>query len=151
MSARQAAHAHLLVTAKFPVDCLTSTWSRGQNREISVTHKRALRESFARNGVQRTDGRNFLTLVCTKSEVEKMRPVDGDHAPSWNSMAEWPSFMNWEHVVGTHVELSAGQHRVAAFKEFLAERKAEADDRWWIGEIYDRGKPEPQVGRSHRH
>lgn len=52
----------------------------------------------------------------------------------------WPSFMDWEEVIGSKAELLAGNHRVEALKDLLAKSQSGKEYRWWTADIYDKGR-----------
>jgi hypothetical protein len=136
------AEPYRLVTAKFPIDALTPEWRIGVNRPINEAHKRRLCEIFNDVGVLRKNLNHRLRVACTKAQVQTMLDhlsrgqAQGGAAQEKES--EWPSFEEWNTIIGERAELMAGNHRVEAFKEHLRHLKS-AEERWWICDIYDRG------------
>ena len=140
---------YLLVTAKFPIDALTSEWSIGLNRPIDPAHKRRLRQIFDEAGVLRRDPSHRLQVACSKAQVQQMLDHLGEkrQAQATATAAEgagegdskWPSFEGWVSVIGAKAELIAGHHRVEAFKEYLRLRELPEEERWWVCNIYDKG------------
>lgn len=150
-SIREQAEPYRLVTAKFPIDALTPTWSVGVNRPINSAHKRRLCEIFMEQGVLRKASANRLRLACDKEDVRKMldhiqsgrergrRDDPREQADAGGDEAGWPSFDEWITVTGKKAELMAGNHRVEALKELLQKSMLAGDERWWICDMYDKG------------
>lgn len=140
---------YLLVTARFPIDALTSEWSIGVNRPIDPTHKRRLRQIFDEVGVLRRDRSHRLQVACSKAQVQQMLghlEEEGQGQTTATAAkgaekgdAKWPSFEGWVSVIGAKAELIAGHHRVEAFKEYLQLRQLSEEERWWVCNIYDKG------------
>jgi hypothetical protein len=63
---------YLLVTARFPIDALTSECSIGVNRPIDQAHKRCLCQIFNETGVLRRDTSHWLQVACSKAQVQQM-------------------------------------------------------------------------------
>ncbi|CAN9385396.1 unnamed protein product [Alternaria alternata] len=119
---------YLLVTARFPIDALTSEWSIGMNRPIDQAHKRRLRQIFDEAGVLRRDASHRLQVACSKAQVQQMLDHLKDEglaqttataAESAKGDSKWPSFEGWGSIIGEKAELIAGHYRVEAFKEYL--------------------------------
>lgn len=149
----EQAEPHRLVTAKFPIDALTPEWTVGANRSIDEAHKQRLCEIFNEQGVLRKDPGHRLRVACTKEQVRRMldhvgweHAQDGQVAASGDTQrkaSEWPSFEDWDAIVGEKAELMAGNHRVEALKKRLQLSKCGNEERWWICDIYDKGKTPP--------
>jgi hypothetical protein len=158
---------YLLVTARFPIDALTSEWSMGVNRPIDQAHKRRLRQIFDEAGVLRRDTSHQLQVACSKAQVQHMLDhlEEEDQAqtavPATEGAEEgdskWPSFEGWASVIGAKAELIAGHHRVEAFKEYARLRQLPEEERWWVCSIYDQGfspctcQPRQQANLKDRH
>lgn len=134
---------YLLVTAKFPIDALSSEWSIGANRPIDPAHKRRLRQIFDEAGVLRRDRDHRLQVACSKAQVQQMLDQLEDGATAAEGAEEgdskWPSFEGWASVIGAKAELIAGHHRVEAFKEYLRLHELPEEERWWVCSLYDKG------------
>ena len=140
---------YLLVTAKFPIDALTSEWSIGVNRPIDQAHKRRLRQIFDEVGVLRRDRSHRLQVACSKAQVQQMLAHLNEEGQAQTTAAagegaeegdsKWPSFEGWESVIGAEAELIAGHHRIEAFKEHLRLCRLPKEERWWVCSIYDKG------------
>jgi len=139
---------YLLVTARFPIDALTSEWSIGVNRPIDEAHKRRLRQIFDEAGVLRRDASHRLQVACSKAQVQQMldhleeeglAQTTATAAESAEGDSKWPSFEGWESIIGEKAELIAGHHRVEAFKEYLRFRELLEEERWWVCSIYNKG------------
>jgi hypothetical protein len=65
-----------------------------------------------------------MRVACSRADVElierHINSVNGSlFVEEENPKAPWPSVLDWEEVVGSKVEMMAGQHRVEAIKRFL--------------------------------
>ncbi|KAF2462913.1 uncharacterized protein BDR25DRAFT_247182 [Lindgomyces ingoldianus] len=148
-SVSEQAKPYQLATAKFPIDALTPEWTVGGNRSINEAHKQRLCEIFSEQGLLRRDPGHRLRIACTKEQVKKMldhlswkQAQDGHVAAAREDMRgeefEWPSFEEWDMVVGEKAELMAGNHRVEALKKRLRLLGCGNEERWWICDIYDK-------------
>lgn len=148
-SARDQAEPYRLTTAKFSIHSLTPTWSVGMNRPIDKNHAKALCRMFMENGIRRKKAPDRLIVVCKKEEVEKMLAhAEGGHCVGGadaDSEEKWPSFYDWETVIGVKAELSAGNHRVEALKEYMEKEKLCEGEGWWICDVYDKGECLPLI------
>jgi hypothetical protein len=98
------------VTAKFPIDALTPEWTVCANRSINEAHKQRLCEIFNEPGVLLKDPGHRLRVACTKEQVRKMldhvgweQARDAHVAASGDirrKACEWPSFEDWDTIVG---------------------------------------------------
>ncbi|CAN9177172.1 unnamed protein product, partial [Alternaria alternata] len=145
---------YLLVTARFPIDALTSEWSIGMNRPIDQAHKRRLRQIFDEAGVLRRDASHRLQVACSKAQVQQMLDHLKDEglaqttataAESAEGDSKWPSFEGWGSIIGEKAELIAGHHRVEAFKEYLRFRELPEEERWWVCSIYNKDTLPPHL------
>ena len=139
---------YLLVTARFPIDALTSEWSIGFNRPIDQAHKRRLRQIFDEAGVLRRDTSHRLQVACSKAQVQQMLDYLKEEGQAQTTTtatesaegdSKWPSFEGWGSIIGERAELIAGHHRVEAFKEYLRLRELPDEEQWWVCSIYDKG------------
>jgi hypothetical protein len=139
----QQVEPYRLITAKFPIDRVTTVWSRGRNRPINDAHCEQLRKAF-RSGLHREDPQNYLRLACQKVEVDRMvsHLLAQGQSTSSDVRRSWVDFTDWAEVNPSQAELMAGAHRVKALKAFLksqGEEEADQSERWWICVIYDKG------------
>lgn len=125
-----------LVTAKFPIDSLSYRWGVGSNRKINKAHVKCLRGIFEEQGLQWQPAKNRLKLACSEREAQKMM----DHLGTEGESREWLSFLDWDEVVGTKVELMAGQHRAEALREMHGEAES-TEPAWAYCDVYDIGRP----------
>lgn len=149
-SIRELAEPHRLATVKFPIDGLSPIWSVGTNRPINESHKRKLCAIFEQQGLHRHDVDNRLRVACSREDVEKMSEVlglasvDGDVSlhlgGRQTERPAWPCFKDWMRVVGKKAELMGGNHRVEALKELLSKSGGGEDERWWVCDLYDKGR-----------
>lgn len=145
-SVRERAREHCITVAKFLVDDLTSTWIHGVNRALDKKQVNALCEIFKGQKLQRESEQNWLVVLCSRKDVERMLAhVQQAGAPATETSSPWPWFGDWAKVIGSQVELMAGQHRVAAGKAFIQKygqlrTSSEPEPLWWVCEIYDCGR-----------
>lgn len=121
-----------------PVKALTAEWSVGKNRPINEEHVKGLVNIFRRGGVKRSEARNHLLVLSTRSDVEAVLRATG-HGNAAGSRAETPSFDCWLSVNHNQVEILAGQHRVEALKRHVKESGVGDEELWWPCEFYDGG------------
>ncbi|RTE68559.1 hypothetical protein BHE90_017067 [Fusarium euwallaceae] len=142
-SVREQARNHRILTARMPVNALTSTWSLGKNRRLDVKHVQTLCTIFAQGGLNRKAEENHLLVLCSRVDVSRMM----DHLrrqgqpDSLEASGELPFFKEWLSVNrGSLVEIMAGQHRVKALEAYVRKTGAAEEELWWTCELYDQGK-----------
>lgn len=143
-SIRQQAERHRLATAKMPLDSLTCTWTRGKNRRLQQQQVSRLCEDFRALGLEREAEENFLLVQCSAAAVEQMLAFlgvgrvlrDGERAQDriWN-FEDWPIVNS-----GEEVEVMAGQHRMAALRQYARQTGIGTGQLWWTCYIYEAGE-----------
>ncbi|KID80877.1 hypothetical protein MGU_11700 [Metarhizium guizhouense ARSEF 977] len=140
-SIRQRAERYRLATAKMPLDSLTCTWTRGKNRRLQQQQVSRLCDDFRELGLEREAEENFLLVQCSAAAVEQMLGFlgvgrllkDGESARD----RTW-SFHDWLVVnSGEEVEVMAGQHRMAALRQYATKTGSDTGKLWWTCYIYD--------------
>lgn len=143
-SIRQRAERYRLATAKMPLDSLTCTWKRGKNRRLQQQQVSRLCDDFRELGLEREAEENFLLVQCSAAAVEQMLRFlgvgrllkDGESARD----RTW-SFHDWLVVnSGEEVEVMAGQHRMAALRQYATKTGSDTGKLWWTCYIYDAGE-----------
>lgn len=139
-SVRQQAEPYRIITAKFPIDALTASWSVGSNRPIDGQHVHRLCQIFKEQGLQREPEENRLLIACSRDEVQRMMDHLGEEGDRTGTP---PFFKDWMAVNGREAEIMVGQHRVEAAKAFLQKLEEERNEgpHWWICDIYEKGRP----------
>jgi hypothetical protein len=138
-SISELAKPYLLAVGRLPLDVLDTTWITGQNRAIDTTHVRELREAFRINGLQRCEPRNRLLCLCNADDVERVRCGDSSERVRGERQNDETDMLRWAEVNSGSVEVMAGQHRIAALREFIRDSGSQADELWWTCELYDQG------------
>ncbi|KAL6405716.1 hypothetical protein AUP68_10853 [Ilyonectria robusta] len=137
-SVREQARPRRIAVARMCIKDLTPKWTLGQNRPIDKGQVQKLLNIFKRGGVNRTAKEHYLQLLCSSSEVTRMKAHLGLEERTMETPTEGIlCFNDWHTVNQTQVEIMAGQHRVEALKAYMLETKSEAKEGWWICEIYD--------------
>lgn len=147
LSARDEAEPYRLATAKFAIESLSPEWSFGKNRPLDEEHVKTLCHIFMREGIRRRERPDRLIVVCKKKDVDKM--VQHVQMAAQGGEADYPSFHEWEAVIGAKAELAAGRHRVTALAEQIRRTKSSKEEGWWICDVYDIG-PSTPVGGAKR-
>lgn len=144
---REQAEPYRIITAKFPIDALTASWSVGSNRPIDEKHVHRLCQIFKEQGLQREPEENRLLIACSRDEVQRMMDYLGEGGEFMGTA--WPFFQDWMSVNGCKAEIMVGQHRVEAAKTFLCPKSELQESKedpkggphWWLCDIYDKGRP----------
>lgn len=149
-SVREQARPRRIAVARMCIKDLTPKWTLGQNRPIDKGQVQKLLNIFKRGGVNRTAKEHYLQLLCSSSEVTRMKAHLGLEERTMETPTEGIlCFNDWHTVNQTQVEIMAGQHRVEALKAYMLETKSEAKEGWWICEIYDQGKSDQLMLRAY--
>ncbi|CAG9951122.1 unnamed protein product [Clonostachys rosea f. rosea IK726] len=127
-SISELAKPYLLAVGRLPLDVLDTTWITGQNRAIDTTHVRELREAFRINGLQRCEPRNRLLCLCNADDVERVRCGDSSERVRGERQNDETDILRWAEVNSGSVEVMAGQHRIAALREFIRDSGSQADE-----------------------
>lgn len=163
------AEQYRIGTARLPLSALNNVWRVGQNRPLSTKQIQHLLQVYKKEGLLREPEAHHLIVGCTREEFQQaIAHVATLTSASKSSRPEpltltccrtlpagqtWPLLTAWSAVnSGSKVELIAGQHRVAAFKQLLLEQQQGStidttvanDNAWWVCDFYDTGmKPFP--------
>ena len=159
------AEQYRIGTARLPLSVLSNVWRVRQNRPLSTKQIQHLLQVYKKEGLLQEPEAHYLIVGCTRGEFQQaIAHVTTLASTSESSTAEpltltcsrtlparqtWPLLTTWSAVNnGSKVELIAGQHRVAAFKQLLLERRQgstvditvandDDDDAWWVCDFYD--------------
>lgn len=103
----QAQRYHLL-TARMPIQALTSEWSVGQNRPINEQHVEDLCKIFKQGALKRNAKENHILVLCIRDDVGNMlQHVDCEE--TIETTEKMPNFAEWLIVNdGRNVEILAG-------------------------------------------
>lgn len=148
VSIRELAKPYLLAVGRLPIDVLDTRWSAGRNRTIEPVHVRELREAFRTNGLERREPRNRLLCLCSADAVRRARESARESAPTDRQSSgsdDEIEMLNWAEVNSGLVEVMAGQHRIAALREYVRDSGSQADELWWTCELYDQGVFPPRL------
>jgi len=144
-SIRQQAEPYRLVTARFPLNALTSAWSVGSNRHLDSKQVDMLCQIFEKQRLQREPEENRLRIACSRADIQRITEHLSQVAEQpLDSSSSWPFFRDWMSINGCPAEIMAGQHRVEALKVFLTRKSRpltspDDDPHWWLCDVYDRG------------
>ncbi|CAG9955659.1 unnamed protein product [Clonostachys rosea f. rosea IK726] len=94
----------------------------------STLHMSALREAFRINGLQRCEPRNRLLCLCNADDVERVRCGDSSERVRGERQNDETDILRWAEVNSGSVEVMAGQHRIAALREFIRDSGSQADE-----------------------
>lgn len=142
-SVREQARKHRILTARMPINALTSTWSLGKNRRLDTKHVRTLCAIFTQGGLNRKAEENHLLVLCSRADVSRMMKHLQRQGQSIDPEIpeELPFFDEWLSVNrGNQAEVMAGQHRIKALEAYVQETGADEKELWWTCEFYDKGK-----------
>jgi hypothetical protein len=138
-SVQELARPYRVATARMPVSALDPTWSIGQNRPLDERHAGKLCGIFQQGGLNRKAEENYLRVLCSAADVERMLNSLGRESTSETDGI--PYFGRWNEVNdGRKAELMAGQHRVRALGKYLEKAGCGEEEAWWTCEFYDRGR-----------
>ena len=150
-SIRELARPYLLAVGRLPLDVLNTTWSAGRNRAIEAKHVRELCEAFKINGLQRHEPRNRLLCLCSADDARRVRRGASEEAADGQPDKEM-DLLRWAEVNSGSVEVIAGQHRIAALREYSRDSGgARPDQLWWTCELYDQGASNSDPGPGWEH
>lgn len=142
-SVRQQAEAYELARVKLPLDAMTCQWEDGMNRAFVASHAAWLCSIFESTAVEREAEENYLLVQCSTHGVQRMLSILSNDEKSRLATDKKTvvSFLQWLLVnPGISVEVLAGQHRIAALKEYARRRKVCSENLWWTCIIYMKGK-----------
>jgi hypothetical protein len=133
----QNAEEHIICTARLHVSTLTTAWSTGFNRPLHPKHLSNLLHIFRQDGIQRTAKENRLRILCTPDQVDAITstlPRAGDHTGQPLDFTSWRVRSDVEKL-----EVLAGQHRIAALRQYVKELGLSHTEEWWTCDLYNRG------------
>ncbi|UPK91321.1 hypothetical protein LCI18_002256 [Fusarium solani-melongenae] len=142
-SVRRQAEPYRLATAQFPINLLTSSWSRGNNRPLDRNHVAHLCRSFRQGILARRAEENYIQVTCSAAAVDSIiSTIAGTdrHPHHHHDLTKHPvlSFKHWADVNDEKPELMAGQHRIEALRDYAKQTGSGSDDLWWICEFYNK-------------
>ncbi|GJN87053.1 hypothetical protein PLIIFM63780_010635 [Purpureocillium lilacinum] len=147
----EQAEPYRVLTARMPLDAVTSDWSLARNQPIQAKHVGALYTIFERGDMKRAS--YPLAVLSTRSDVQRMLHGMGYDSDTPDA-DDVPSFDTWLSVNRGPVELLDGQHRVAALKRLVYRTGAGKEELHWPCNFYDRGMPyatsADRLPRAHR-
>lgn len=152
-SLRRQAEPYRLAIAEFPIDLLTSSWSRGSNRPLDRNHVAHLCRSFRHGNLARRAEENYIQVTCSAAAVDSIISTIAatDRHPHHHDLTKHHhvlSFRHWADVNDEKPELMAGQHRIEALRDYVKQTGSGSDDLWWVCEFYDKGA---SLLSSHHH
>ncbi|KAG5961487.1 hypothetical protein E4U57_007523 [Claviceps arundinis] len=127
LSIKELARPYLLTITKLPIKALDIT---GRNRPLDADHVTDLKNVFRRHGLERMASENRLLCLCTAADVQF-----GDTA--WSD-EQSKDIRHWSEAISSPIEVLAGQHRIAALREYVTEIESDPAELWWTCELYDR-------------
>ena len=140
----EQARPYLLSVARLPVEALTSTWNQGQNRRLDHRHVEDLCETFLQGNLARQTERNHILVSCSSQAIRNMTVHLGLGGQGEGSPDIAPGvialFEDWLKINDEKLEIIAGQHRIAALREYVRRTKSPENELWWTCKIYDRGE-----------
>ncbi|KAG6018926.1 hypothetical protein E4U40_007617 [Claviceps sp. LM458 group G5] len=103
----------------------------GRNRPLDADHVTDLKNVFRRDGLERMAPENRLLCLCTATDIQF-----GDMA--WSD-EQSKNIRHWSEAISSPIEVLAGQHRIAALRDYVTETESDPAELWWTCELYDRG------------
>ncbi|KAG5746171.1 hypothetical protein H9Q70_011136 [Fusarium xylarioides] len=136
-SVRRQAEPYRLAIAEFPINLLTSSWSRSKNRPLDRNHVAHLCRSFRRGNLTRRAEENYIQVTCSAAAVDSIISTiaGSDRHANGHSVL---SFKHWDDVNDEKPELMAGQHRIEALRDYVKQTGSGSDDLWWTCEFYNK-------------
>lgn len=138
----QQAEPHYIITARMPINALTTRWSLGENRQIDTRQVQRLCSIFKKGGLKRNAKENRVLVLCSVQEVSMMKQhLNLDEAATASLLGETLFFKDWLHIHGgRQAEVMAGQHRLKALESYVQQMKWGDEELWWQCDFYNRGK-----------
>ncbi|KAG6130398.1 hypothetical protein E4U12_004226 [Claviceps purpurea] len=100
-----------------------------ENIPLDAEYVRKLKNVFKKDGLNRIAPGNRLLRVCTAADIQSStikwsdeNPQDPRHMPEITSL---------------RFEVLAGQHRIAALREYVSDTESDPAELWWTCELYD--------------
>ena len=143
-STLEQARQYELVTAHMPLSALETHWSLGaehrvENRPINRVHRQRLLDTFMQGDAHRTDPRNYILVKASKKDTDNML----NYLEATNGMNDEgiQQFFAWHRVNGDRkVEVLNGQHRLAAWHDYISKSKTPTHELSWICVFYDKSE-----------
>jgi len=177
---KEQARPHLLGSLPIHIDMLSAEWDFGSNRAINPRHVQDLIKQFEAHGIHRISPEYRLLVSCSlqdwqivcnhylidrndhrdptatnvSDESKRFNPFyfqpSSDHESVY-PLDEIPRITDWVVLTGHHLQLLAGQHRVAALRKYLyntindsgdisPQEKTSVDCQlWWMCDVYNQG------------
>lgn len=86
---------------------------------------------FKKDGLNRIAPGNRLLRVCTAADIQSSTIKWSDENP------QDPRHMS--EITSLRFEVLAGQHRIAALREYVSDTESDPAELWWTCELYDQG------------
>ncbi|KAG6125689.1 hypothetical protein E4U46_005895 [Claviceps purpurea] len=102
----------------------------GRNRPLDADHVTDLKNVFRRDGLERMAPGNRLLCLCTAADIQF-----GD--TTWSN-EQSKDIRHWSEAIFSPIEVLAGQHRIAALRDYVTETESDPAELWWTCELYDR-------------
>ncbi|KAH7182232.1 hypothetical protein DER46DRAFT_670688 [Fusarium sp. MPI-SDFR-AT-0072] len=136
-SVRRQAEPYRLAIAEFPINLLTSSWSRSTNRPLDRNHVAHLCRSFRQGNLTRRAEENYIQVTCSATAVDSIiSTIAGSDRHADNHPVL--SFKHWADVNDEKPELMTGQHRIEALRDYVKQTSSGLDDLWWMCEFYNK-------------
>ncbi|SCO47758.1 uncharacterized protein FFMR_08829 [Fusarium fujikuroi] len=136
-SVRRQAEPYRLAIAEFPINLLTSSWSRSTNRPLDRNHVAHLCRSFRQGNLTRRAEENYIQVTCSATAVDSIiSTIAGSDRHADNHPVL--SFKHWADVNDEKPELMTGQHRIEALRDYVEQTSSGSDDLWWTCEFYNK-------------
>ncbi|KAL9568922.1 hypothetical protein ACKAV7_006936 [Fusarium commune] len=136
-SVRRQAEPYRLAIAEFPINLLTSSWSRSTNRPLDRNHVAHLCRSFRQGNLTRRAEENYIQVTCSATAVDSIiSTIAGSDRHADNHPVL--SFKHWADVNDEKPELMTGQHRIEALRDYVKQTSSGSDDLWWMCEFYNK-------------
>jgi hypothetical protein len=135
---RRQAKPYRLAIAELPINLLTSSWSRSNNRPLDRNHVAHLCRSFRQGNLARRAEENYIQVTCSAAAIDS---IISTIAESYRHPDDHPvlSFKHWAGVNDEKPEVMAGQHRIEALRDYVKQTGSGSDDLWWTCEFYNKG------------
>jgi hypothetical protein len=135
---RRQAKPYRPAIAELPINLLTSSWSRSNNRPLDRNHVAHLCRSFRQGNLARRAEENYIQVTCSAAAIDS---IISTIAESYRHPDDHPvlSFKHWAGVNDEKPEVMAGQHRIEALRDYVKQTGSGSDDLWWTCEFYNKG------------
>ncbi|KAG6149300.1 hypothetical protein E4U11_000196 [Claviceps purpurea] len=140
LSIKELARPYLLTITNLPIKALDIT---GRNRPLDADHVTDLKNVFRRDGLERMAPGNRLLCLCTAADIQF-----GD--TTWSN-EQSKDIRHWSEAISSPIEVLAGQHRIAALRDYVTETESDPAELWWTCELYDRDTLPMHLNQSMRY